>query len=71
MPGRSRLTPWCNWRQRPRRPGIYQVMWMGVTYYSHWNGFWAATAETTQNAHANRYWKTALPIRYWRGLTEP
>lgn len=72
MPDRSRLTQWFTWRHRPRRAGIYQVMWMSEMLYSHWNGrLWCVTGTTENAAHANRHWKTVLPIRAWRGRTRP
>ena len=62
-------TPWFDWRVKPVREGVYEVM--VPMCYAYWNGSrWGHLTYSVK--HANYFRKTTGASQYknWRGLTK-
>ena len=72
---KRQVTGWYSMKQKPARPGVYQLQGYGDDYFSFWTGRrWNATDFTVHGAAE----ETVRSISCyngqhtgWRGLTEP
>ncbi len=77
----GKLTDWFHRRQRPARPGVYQVRgtsgsefsWIGreACRYAHWNGrHWSSTGCSVRDVAQRCFATYGYQMLDWRGLAE-
>jgi hypothetical protein len=71
----NKVTPWFSMREKPTRPGVYQVRTTGCSnFYSKWTGkCWTLTGLNVDDAAKQRERSNSCyngEVTAWRGLAQ-